>query len=184
MENKNGVIETYVNVFCDTYNQYTNRESMLKIWNEEFDYLDKEEYLLNFIKACKIILNNSTRNKMPSPGEVKAVIRENFNKSDKPLGEKPKVQKSVRQLFSESGKILGNIVNCNDYNIRKKLKQDYKNICLEMDRLSNKTRMPHDPIYPDIPGFIKDMDEDSYIDIRIKEGKSVDKSHIRETINV
>jgi hypothetical protein len=137
MDYKDGVIETYINVFCDTYNQFAKRESLLKIWKEEFGYLSKEEYLLNFVKACRAILNDTTWRKMPSPGDVKDRIREMISgkKTDR-LGRKPHVRPEFMKLVKESRKILEAKQITSDINKRQGLMLNYWDVVQKMCDMS------------------------------------------------
>jgi hypothetical protein len=159
-----------------------DKNQLMKNWADQFKkYTDSYE-LDKLEKAFQILLGQEDIKYMPLPGDIKRIIRDGYEPRNKTVAKKPESQKKVRELFKESGKILKQMNSCNDYGTRKKLKLQYRDICLEMDELSKKTRTKADPLFPDIAGFIRDMEEDSYIDLRLKEGKPVDKSHVGNTL--
>lgn len=137
MNDKEGIIETYVNMFCDTYNQFSKRESLLRVWKEMFDYLDKEEYIVNFIKACKSILNDSTWRKMPSPGDVKDKIREMLSgKKESGLGKQPYCRPEFMKLVTESRLILKEKERVADMNKKQELMLKYWDVVQKMCTMS------------------------------------------------
>lgn len=80
MQDKEKVIKTYLFAICARYPK-VDKESLLEIWLQEFDYLDeKEEYMVSFMVACRKIINDSSAYtyRMPSPDDIKHVTKESL----------------------------------------------------------------------------------------------------------
>lgn len=108
MQDKEKVIKTYLFAICARHPK-ADKESLLQIWLQEFDYLDeKEEYLMSFMTACRQVINDSGLFRLPSPDDIKRIITENLKPKTtnikKPIrGMSPKFQK----VFDEWKGVFG-----------------------------------------------------------------------------
>jgi hypothetical protein len=100
MQDKTEIIKTYLFAICDHKNPWADKDNLLKIWLQEFDYLDeKEEYLINFMTACREVINDSSIHTIPSPYDIRSIIKENLEPKTK------NIRKPVRGMSAEFKKV-------------------------------------------------------------------------------
>lgn len=105
MQNKEDIIKIYLFAICARHPK-VDKESLLQIWLQEFDYLDeKEEYLISFMVACRQVINDSSMFRLPSPDDIKRIITENLKpkttKVDKvDMGMTPEFKKGIWDKWS------------------------------------------------------------------------------------
>lgn len=156
------LISVYVETFMNACNIKSGRESTIQVWFNSFSYIDNTTKYKKFEKACKSLFEQEELRKMPLPGTIKAIIREQ-NREDESLGEKPIITDTFSDLRHKATEILGKIKTCLVLNILKDLKKEYYDLVMKMEGMTGNTA----PVKLR-ESFKLSMTTDSYIDKRLK----------------
>lgn len=131
MQNKEDIIKTYLFAICARHPK-ADKESLLQIWLQEFDYLnEKEEYLMSFMTACRQVINDSSLFRLPSPDDIKCIITQNLKKPTEPLKEQPKPNPKFIKVVAEWKKTWIKRDDCND-------KKEKERLTIKMKELAGK----------------------------------------------
>lgn len=123
------LITMYVTTLMNAAPVYADREKTIKVWLNTFSYIQTTKQYFDFEKACKqIINNNETLDKMPLPGKILQMIRDENRVNDKPINlnqgrPRPEFMKLVhefRVILKKAKKVKED-----DENSFKKLMDDY-----------------------------------------------------------
>lgn len=137
MEDKVGIIKTYLFALCDSKPKQVDKENLLKVWLVEFDYLNKDEWLFNFTKACRQVINDSTITKIPSPQDIRDIITRNIKGYDEPKEKRPKRNPEHKRLYYKAREILKEKDRTLDKGKQKELMDEYWEVVKKMCVISN-----------------------------------------------
>ena len=92
-----------------------------KIWEDQLKQCTNKLELDKLENAFKKTLSREDIKKMPTPGLIKGIIRDEAKPEYKPKPEREKCNPKIRDLFREFCKVLGKKCKCRDNKEKEKL---------------------------------------------------------------